>query len=81
MLLTEVYGDSQMSIDWGVVMGFDNHPFVVSSTCNHPLTTFVPGSMDVLELMQVDPWFEYVLILFIYQVVDGSGVGMEESSL
>ena len=62
-------------------MSLDDRSLVVSSACNHSLTTFVPGSMNVLELVCVDPWLECIRVLFIYQVVDGSGVGMEESSL
>ena len=70
-----------MPIDGGVVMSLDDCSLVVSSACNHSLTTFVPSSMDVLKLMWVDPWVKYGLVLLVYWVINGSGVRMEKSGV
>ena len=66
-----------MSIDGGFMVSSDDHSLVVSSASDHPPTPFVPSSMDVLELMWVNPWFEYILVLFVHRVINGGGAGVE----
>ena len=69
--------DSGVSIDGRIMMCFNDHSLVVSPPGDHSSTSFIPCSMDVFEMMQIDPWFERVFILLIRWVVDGGGTRVE----
>ena len=69
--------NSGVSIDRGIMVHFNDHSFVVSPPGNHSSTSLIPCSMDVFEMMQIDPWFERVFVLLIRWVVDGGGTGVE----
>ena len=62
-------------------MRFDDHPFIVDPTCNHSSTPLVPGSVNVFELVWVNPWSEHFFILLVHWMVDGGGTRMEQSGL
>ena len=66
-----------VSIDRGVMVHFNDRSFIVSPPSDHPSTSFIPRSMDVFEVVWVDPWFERVFILLIRWVVDGGGTRVE----
>ena len=66
-----------MSIDRGVVMCSDDHSFVICSSSDYSSASLVPGSMDVFEMMWVDPWLEFIFVLLIHWVVDGGGTRVE----
>ena len=56
---------------------FNDHSFIVSPSGDHPSTSLIPGSVDVFEVVWIDPWFERVFVLLIHWVVDGGGTRVE----
>ncbi len=52
-----------MSVCQGVVVSLYEQPLVFHFPCYHPSSVFVPGSLDFLQLMSVDPWFDHLLVL------------------
>ena len=73
--------NSQMSIDGGIMVCLDNRSFVISSPSNHPSTSLVPGSVDIFEVMWVNPGFKYVFVLLVHWVVNSGGTGIEQGIL
>ena len=63
------------------MVGLDDHSFVMVSSSDHSPTSLVPGSVDVFELMWVDPWFKFVLVLLVRWVVDGRRARGKQSIL
>ena len=62
-------------------MRLDNHSLIISSPSDYPSTSLVPGSMDVFEMMWVNPWFEFIFVLLIHWVVNGSRARIKQGIL
>ena len=59
----------------------NDHSFVVSPPGDHSSTSFVPGSVDILEVVWIDPRFEYVFVLFVRWVVNSGGTRVKQGVL
>ena len=59
----------------------NDHSFIVSPSSDHPSTSLIPGSVDVFEVVWINPWFERVLVLLIRWVVDGGGTRVKQGIL
>ena len=73
--------NSRMSVDGGIMVCLDDRSFVISSPSNYSSTSLVPGSVDVFEMMWVDPWFKFVFVLLIRWVVNGSRARVKQGIL
>src|SRR5258708_4577577 len=61
--------DSQVSVNWWVMMSTDDTSLVIKASRDHLSPLLVPGSMDFLELVRVYPFAECFLVLCIIGLV------------
>src|SRR6266702_1531799 len=60
--------DSQMTVNWCVVMCLYEKSLVLHSPGDHASSVLVPCPFYFLQPMCVNPWFEHLFILLVYGV-------------